>query len=275
MLDILPTTNIPKEYSQETWYEITNDHLNGVEPGEYFISTYGRIFDLYNNKYFPNQELENKWYKSAYLRLLTGDLIQIQIHRFMMYYFNPIENWEKLEVNHKDGIKYHNWIWNLEWTTHKQNMTHARNYGLTRIGDECPQSVVTNTEVEFICSLISEGKSPLEIDQICKQTYGDNGIDYSAITDSIKNNYAWTHISSKYDFSKMYHRKYVLDENQIHAVCKIFEKFGTNLTFKQVLELIGIDYTNFSQKELNNYNACICSLRNKKFFKQICSLYKY
>lgn len=50
------------------------------------------------------------------------------IHRLLMLTFNPVENSDQLEVNHKDGNKQNNDLSNLEWMTHTENMAHAYKY---------------------------------------------------------------------------------------------------------------------------------------------------
>ena len=40
---------------------------------------------------------------------------------------------EGLEVNHKDGVKTHNWYSNLEWVTSQQNSKHAFETGLANV----------------------------------------------------------------------------------------------------------------------------------------------
>jgi hypothetical protein len=50
-------------------------------------------------------------------------------HRFVAQYLLP--NPDNLsDVNHIDGNKLNNVVWNLEWTSHKQNMNHAWSNGL-------------------------------------------------------------------------------------------------------------------------------------------------
>ena len=49
----------------------------------------------------------------------------LQVHRVVLKTFNPIENMDNLEVNHKDEIKTNNCLANLEWMTHLENV----NYG--------------------------------------------------------------------------------------------------------------------------------------------------
>lgn len=46
---------------------------------------------------------------------------------------------EGCEVNHKDGVKSHNHLWNLEWVTPKENQQHAVAAGLYLRGDRHPR----------------------------------------------------------------------------------------------------------------------------------------
>ena len=79
--------------------------------------------------------------------------------------FNPIENSGDYDVNHKDGIKYHNWEWNLEWSTHLENMRHAVDNNLFKHGSERGNSVYDEDLVREICKYISEGLSPKQVNQ--------------------------------------------------------------------------------------------------------------
>jgi len=47
-----------------------------------------------------------------------------------MLTFNPVDNSEQLEVNHKDGNKLNNRLDNLEWCTSSENKIHALTTGL-------------------------------------------------------------------------------------------------------------------------------------------------
>ena len=118
------------------------------------------------------------------------------IHRLVAKTFIP--NIDDLpEVNHKDGNKGHNWAWNLEWCTPKENIDHAFNTGLKvgMKGSEHPMHKITEGTAIQICELLATGR--YSYDKIAETTKSS----YS-IVKKIKNGVRWTHISEKYDFSK-------------------------------------------------------------------------
>lgn len=55
----------------------------------------------------------------------------IPIHRIVaMTFLDVPDDWEKLDVNHIDGMKSNNLVSNLEWASRKENNWHAVKYGL-------------------------------------------------------------------------------------------------------------------------------------------------
>lgn len=78
------------------------------------------------------------------------------VHRLvaMLYLPNP-EN--KPIVNHKDGNKHNNALYNLEWVTSKENAVHAVEIGLRKKGAEAPNAKITADQVHEICKMLSEG----------------------------------------------------------------------------------------------------------------------
>lgn len=58
------------------------------------------------------------------------EMIVIPIHRMVALAFLGEPADPKMQVNHKDGVKGHNDVSNLEWCTPAENMAHARRTGL-------------------------------------------------------------------------------------------------------------------------------------------------
>lgn len=57
----------------------------------------------------------------------NGQRKAFSVHRQVMLAFNFIANHKDFEVNHIDGDKDNNCIWNLEWVTQSENTKHAIN----------------------------------------------------------------------------------------------------------------------------------------------------
>lgn len=58
------------------------------------------------------------------------EMIVIPIHRMVALAFLGEPADPKMQVNHRDGVKDHNDVSNLEWCTPAENMAHARRTGL-------------------------------------------------------------------------------------------------------------------------------------------------
>lgn len=62
---------------------------------------------------------------------VKGKRKNLRVHRIVLQTFQPIDNYEEMTVNHKDGEKLNNNLNNLEWMTHKENIRHAWDTGLS------------------------------------------------------------------------------------------------------------------------------------------------
>ena len=95
--------------------------IKGYE-GLYAITSCGKVWS-YKSQKFLSQRKNHDGYLLVNL-YKNGTMKTYSVHRLVAeaYIPNP-EN--KTEINHKDENKEHNWLSNLEWTTHKENI----NYG--------------------------------------------------------------------------------------------------------------------------------------------------
>lgn len=81
--------------------------------------------EIWNGKHFLTfSNVEN------YYNFITSD-ISYKVHRLVCYAFHPLpdknclDDYDNLQVNHKDGNKGNNSADNLEWVTSSENQTHS------------------------------------------------------------------------------------------------------------------------------------------------------
>lgn len=113
----------------------------------YYINKQGELFtddgqkkmkDCVKNGYVKNTLILKDGREKAYFR-----------HRLVMICFNPIKNYEEMQVNHKDGNKLNNYVDNLEWCTNQENRIHAVKIGLAALlkGESNPASKLLESQV--------------------------------------------------------------------------------------------------------------------------------
>lgn len=182
-------------YDGEIMVPITNIIVPDVRP-YYWITNYGRVYNAYTDK-FMAQVIDSKGYYYVALSTSRNGRCYKQIcrvHRLVLMGFAYFPGCEQLLGNHKDGIKTHNFIWNLEWATFSENVIHAYNTGLINNlkGEDRSAATITNQQAEQICKMIQDGIKLKEIAQIV-------GVS-EYIVQSISAHKAWNHISCKYNF---------------------------------------------------------------------------
>lgn len=123
----------------------------------YIIFSSGQVWSKHQKRFLGYYESD------GYLQVVLYENKKISfqgyLHLLIMKLFGPPKPSPKHEVNHKDGIKEHCNIENLEWTTHRENMKHASEHGLMFLprGESNGNSRLTETDVLTIRGLWETG----------------------------------------------------------------------------------------------------------------------
>lgn len=113
------------------------------------------------------------------------------VHRLVAELFIPNPH-GLATVNHKDGNKRDNSVYNLEWMTQEENQKHAKESGLCPRGEAIPTNKYKEEIIHEVCRLIQAGwvrKPVLEVTGISKSTFDD-----------IRRRKTWKYISCNYNW---------------------------------------------------------------------------
>lgn len=205
----------------------------------YKISSEGRVKSKITNKILKTT-INEHGYEVVGLRVKPKKRVTKSVHRLVAKAFveNPDpENYK--EINHKDGNKLNNNMFNLEWTDRSGNMIHALKNGLKipLKGEKHPghKQKHTDEKIHEVCKLMEQGRSNKEIHKI-------TGVNKNTINE-IRMGKGWTHISKDYNirpesFLGKYHNR-AYTEDQIREVCKMMENGYGN---KEISEKLNISY---------------------------------
>lgn len=140
--------------------------------GLYAITENGEVWSYISQKFLKPIKEHN-----GYLRVFlyrNGKRRKYPIHRLVLETFNPIDNMDKLTVNHKDENKENNVLNNLEWMTLKDN----NNYGtrneragkansVVNLNNEKRSKKIMCVETEVIYPSTHEAERRTGINQSC------------------------------------------------------------------------------------------------------------
>ncbi len=138
-------------------YPLGLDDLEGEEwrdikgyEGGYKVSNFGRVKSFCKGKARIIKPMINSGYLYVVL-FKNGVSKSFYIHKLVAITF--ISNLDgKSEINHIDAFKLNNYVDNLEWVTHAQNMGHAGEMGLIKSlqGEDHKKAVLTNADAAYI-----------------------------------------------------------------------------------------------------------------------------
>lgn len=186
-----------------------------------------------------------------------------------MIEFNPIENYQNMQVNHINGNKEHNFLSNLEWCTCSENILHAfmtENKSQYK-GEDCSFATITNEQADTIARMISEQK-------YTHQEIADTVGCKLNIVRSISSGSNWREYHDKYELSKY---KRTINKFSDEDLCKICEYFENNKNkynskselFRHTLsDLFGLEYS-------NRLCTTMCRIYNRETRTDITNRYNF
>lgn len=98
----------------------------------YLITLDGKVFSLTSMRFLKNF-IKNDY---IYVKILKKAYL---VHRLMAIAYLPNPK-NKSQVNHIDGVKINNLLFNLEWNTPSENIQHSFDIGLRPISDAVRRS---------------------------------------------------------------------------------------------------------------------------------------
>ena len=106
---------------EEIWKPVIIENIENTK--SYYVSNLGR-FKNSRGTIMDNYKVNENGYIRVYIYNKTYAL-----HRLIAYAFIPNPE-NKEQVNHKDGVKMNNSVFNLEWVTNRENQIHKFQAGL-------------------------------------------------------------------------------------------------------------------------------------------------
>ena len=114
-------------YMEERWLYVSSRYIPDVMDNVYMVSDYGRIYSYRKSPSYPNggimkPSVNGKGYNQINLNTEDGIKKCVKVHRLVMLHFAFIPGCQYLEIDHIDGNKDNNWIYNLRWLTLNENI---------------------------------------------------------------------------------------------------------------------------------------------------------
>lgn len=159
----------------------------------YYVNDNGTVYSEYSDKILSYQ-LDKYGYAKVQMMSIDGKRHRYSVHRLILENFCPVENMDKLQVNHIDGNKLNNKLENLEWCTCSENNTHKYRTGLaTQKGQYNNASHLTEEDVKEIINLLLTRKYTY------KQIGDKFGVSDECIG-AIKRKRNWKYLTENIDF---------------------------------------------------------------------------
>lgn len=207
------TTTIERKRWKNIW-------INGIKT-PYEINRKGDVRNtITKSKRKP--QLYKDGYKFFVLHF-DGKRTNVSHHRLLACIFIPIPKRYTemgltqldLEVNHKDGIKGHDTLNNLEWCTESENQKHAVNLGLKSTGSKLSFSTPEN-KIREVMLLLEQGCSFSKIKKV-------TGVSKKVSSHIYHGNHWSNYIRKEYNIAKRDLSKYNTSKDEVVKICEMLE----------------------------------------------------
>lgn len=241
---------------------------DGIKP-YYLIYRNGTIINKNTGKALIPHENDHG-YLQVSLMTETGRVFR-KVHRLVLIVYNPIDNYDNLQGNHKDGNKLNCNISNLEWSTPKENKHHAIINHLSNglIGETNPKSVITEYQAIAIADMVIRGYDKQSILTMIPQAN-------LSIIREIAMGRTWSYLFDDYTLSIMKQRYLnTLDIEARHNLCAYFQDNPISNKYGKVTKLIKSALSYYGL-EISDKNMRIAKRLYYRYDSpEITSLYKY
>jgi len=161
----------------EVWKNLDINDLNGeiwevIEDfPDYSVSSLGRVKRITKGRHTKVGKILKQYlsgWEYLYIRLYkNGKQFHKEIHILVLENFISKKYYNKLQGNHKNGIKTDNKSENLEWVTIKENIKHSYNIGLSsNHGEKNSNHKLTEKKIIQIKMLFKLGFRNIEISKL-------------------------------------------------------------------------------------------------------------
>lgn len=241
---------------KEKWKTIIIDE----KKTNYEISNKGRVRNK-NTCTILKPSINNKGYQQTNISVENKSK-PVVIHRLVAKAFIKIKKkyrdqnlgFDDLVVNHIDGYKWHNVIYNLEWTTHADNIRHSIKNDLNPQYHRNKNHAKMDKNLAIrCCKMLAKGM---------KSGYIAEKLNISKRTViHIKDKETWKDVSKDYIFPK--NKKTIpfkISDNDIHKICKMIE--SGKYKDQQIADKFGLSREYIGNIRRHNYRTNISKLYN-------------
>lgn len=242
-------------------------------PGRYIISEYGDIIDKKTNK--SPRIVMPSGYKLVALRLVTGELKTLAVHKLVLATFSPCHIVGENLCNHKDSDKLNNHISNLEYCTASYNTRHAIQNVRRQLSED---NSISNYKGYINKSGINNNNvSALNVEQvnyICKrmedntpypQILEELGLpvtkQYLDLLTKIRTKHLWCCVSNNYNLPNKEYRSEAIhySEDELRKMCEMIK---IDAKCAEIANALNIPFD--SKKDKDKFRHLINRLKNKK-----------